>query len=48
MQTNADPFEKIPNLDTRKRGLLLGFADLLREVNAKVNLLSRKDMEDVE
>lgn len=48
MQTNADPFEKIPNLDDRKRGLLLGFADLLREANAKVNLLSRKDIEDVE
>ena len=43
-----DPFEKLPNLSDGKRAKLLEFAALLREVNTKVNLLSRKDMDDVE
>lgn len=43
-----DPFEKIPNLTEDKRALLLQYAQLLREVNQRVNLLSRKDMDDVE
>ena len=43
-----DPFARLPNIDGQKRQKLLEFAELLREQNAKVNLISRKDMEDVE
>ena len=38
----------LPNLTEDKRALLLQYAQLLREVNQRVNLLSRKDMDDVE
>lgn len=44
----TNPFEKIPNLDEGKIAKLLHFSQLLREANERVNLLSRKDMEDVE
>ena len=43
-----DPFARLPSIDGQKRQKLLEFAELLREQNAKVNLISRKDMEDVE
>ncbi len=43
-----NPFEKIPNLDAAKLGKLRRYAELLREANAKVNLLSRRDIDDVE
>ena len=45
---NKNPFEKLPNLDPEKVEALLAFSELLREANQKVNLLSRKDMDDVE
>ena len=43
-----NPFEKLSNLSPETIAKLNRFADLLREVNQKVNLLSRKDMDDVE
>ena len=45
---DKNPFEKIPNLGPQKAGALFEFARLLREANAKVNLLSRKDTDDLE
>ena len=45
---HTNPFEKIPNLDADKLEKLRRYAGLLREANTKVNLLSRKDMDDVE
>ncbi len=45
---HTNPFEKIPNLDAGKLEKLRRYAGLLREANTKVNLLSRKDMDDVE
>jgi len=45
-----DPFAKVnclrDNIEVREK--LMQLADLLREANSKVNLLSRKDMEDIE
>lgn len=43
-----NPFEKLSNLSPETLTKLSRFAELLREVNQKVNLLSRKDMDDVE
>ncbi len=45
---DKNPFEKIPNLGPQKAGALFEFARLLREANAKVNLLSRRDTDDLE
>ncbi len=42
------PFSKIPSLAPDKAEKLLEFGTLLREANKKVNLLSRKDTEDLE
>lgn len=42
------PFAKIPNLTQEALEKLQIYSDLLREKNAMVNLLSRKDMDDVE
>lgn len=43
-----NPFAKLPNLSPDKMAKLSEYGALLREVNQKVNLLSRKDMDDVE
>ncbi len=43
-----NPFEKLPNLSADTIDKLKHFGELLRVSNAKVNLLSRKDMDDVE
>ena len=43
-----NPFEKLSNLSPDTLAKLNRFGELLREVNQKVNLLSRKDMDDVE
>ncbi len=42
------PFERLEKVDSEKAKLLLEFGKILRDKNAKVNLLSRKDMDDVE
>jgi len=42
------PFEKLPFLNGGQIEKLEKFGALLREANAKVNLLSRRDMDDVE
>jgi len=44
----ADPFDKLSKLDSAAKAKLAQYAGLLREANLKVNLLSRKDMDDVE
>lgn len=43
-----NPFAKIPNLTSEALEKLHIYSNLLREKNAMVNLLSRKDMDDVE
>lgn len=43
-----NPFEKIPDLTPKMLEQLQAYSNLLRGVNEKVNLLSRKDMENVE
>lgn len=43
-----NPFAKLPNIVPEKIEKLRRYGELLREVNQKVNLLSRKDMDDVE
>ncbi len=44
----SQPFAKLSNLSPETIAKLQQYSDLLREVNQKVNLLSRKDMDDVE
>ncbi len=41
-------FDRLPSLDKIKKDKLSEFAELLRKKNEIVNLISRKDMEDVE
>lgn len=44
----GDPFEKLTKVSPAAREKLLTYAKLLRLANEKVNLLSRKDMDELE
>lgn len=40
-------FSLFPNLDENQKQKLLHFANLLKDINEKINLISRKDMDEV-
>lgn len=47
MHTKEEIFAKFPELGQGERAKLLRFAELLKETNARVNLISRKDEGDI-
>ncbi len=47
MRTREEIFFKFPELSEATKEKLLYFAELLKETNAKVNLISRKDEDDI-
>lgn len=47
MHTDDEVFAKFPEISSEIREKLLQFARLLKETNARVNLISRKDEEDI-
>lgn len=47
MHTKEEVFAKFPELGEETRAKLLRFAELLKETNARVNLISRKDEDDI-
>lgn len=47
MRTKEEIFSKFPELSQATQDKLLYFAELLKETNARVNLISRKDEDDI-
>lgn len=47
MHSKEEVFKKFPELDSQVREKLFAFADILKFTNSKINLISRKDEDDI-